>query len=331
MKLSSGAQFGIIILMSRSLLTIFVLVLVFASSFFYLEASATCPVPIAYRIGVLDERFDLSEEDAKVAIADAAAVWENTTGIELFAYSDDPNAFPINFIFDERQRLTDVQSNFLDRLDATESLSDQVRAEHASLVAEYETTEAKYLREEAAYNARLASYNAEVDRYNREGGAPPEAFERLNAEQRALDAELTDLNVLVVELNRLASEINAVGDKGNRLIEVFNEGVNTYNDRFGEAREFTQGDYQGDKINIYQFSDQDELRLVLAHELGHALHIDHVQGPRSIMYYLMDQQSFDLALTTEDIDAFNTVCGDGTVWSKLSFERLLASPAASIE
>ncbi len=317
--------------MSRSLLTVFLIVLVFASGFFYLEAKTVCPVPISYTLGVLDERFGISEDEAKAAIADAAATWEETTGIELFAYSDDPSAFPVNFIFDERQRLTNVQSNFLDQLDATESQSDQVRAEHASLVARYETAEARYQTAEATYNTRLAVYNAEVDGYNEAGGAPPEEFERLNQEQQDLDRELETLNQQVIELNRLATEINATGEKGNRLIEVFNQGVNTYNHRFGEPREFTQGDYQGDKINIYQFNDGDELRLVLAHELGHALHIDHVEGEQSIMYFLMDDQAVDLTLTSEDIAAFNTVCGDGTIWSKLAWHRLTTSPAMSIE
>ena len=82
-----------------------------------------------------------------------------------------------------------------------------------------------------------------------------------------------------------------------------------FNNQFGGTREFTQGDYQGDHINVYQFRDRAELILVLAHELGHALQLDHVENPASIMYYLMGEQPPESRLSAEDLEAFAQTCG----------------------
>jgi len=82
-----------------------------------------------------------------------------------------------------------------------------------------------------------------------------------------------------------------------------------FNEQFGESREFTQGDYQGDKISIYTFLDEAELVRVLVHEFGHALGIGHVENSESMMYHLMSNQPTIARLSVEDTQAFFAVCG----------------------
>ena len=89
-----------------------------------------------------------------------------------------------------------------------------------------------------------------------------------------------------------------------------------YNSRFAEAKEFTQGDYTGTAINIYQYDAEDELTIVLAHEFGHALSLDHVLNAHSIMYYFMDEQQVGKGLSTEDIAEFNRICGQKNAFAK---------------
>ena len=93
-------------------------------------------------------------------------------------------------------------------------------------------------------------------------------------------------------------------------MEAYNSKLNAYQSRYGEAREFDQGEYNGSQINIYQFRDLPELRLVLAHELGHALGMNHTENSASIMYYLMQDQDMDApALSPEDQAVFSRICG----------------------
>ena len=111
-------------------------------------------------------------------------------------------------------------------------------------------------------------------------------------------------------LNSLAEKINNVARDNNRLIDAYNTDILTYNNKFGMQREFDQGDYRGNEINIYQFDTLNDLRLTIAHELGHALRLSHVDNSSSVMYYLMGEQNLlDLKLTEEDIEALTLECG----------------------
>lgn len=287
-----------------------IVVLLFSGGYFYYIAEAVCPAPLAYRLGELDKRFQLSEDEAKLAIAEAESVWEDATGSNLFTY-DDTADFTINFVFDDRQAFTDAEEDFKERLDQTENINESIAAEYEELIAEYEALKSQYEADASTYESRLATYNEEVEEFNQGGGAPPAEYQRLENEKDVLDDTQTKLGRTARTLNQLVDKINRVGDEGNQVIETYNRNVSVYNRTFGEPREFTQGDYQGDYINIYTFNSEAELKLVLAHELGHALHLGHVEGEESLMYYLIGGQIEPLELSEEDSEAFAKVCGDG--------------------
>ncbi len=297
---------------------IFVATVVFAGGFFYNLAQAVCPTPLSYRVGELNEQFELSLDEAKVAISEAAELWEEMTGQNLFSY-DEEATFTINFVFDERQEFADAETSFKDKLEAAESVNSSVGETHTTLLEEYQDLQQIYTNQVKDFEDRLLAYNQEVEEYNKQGGAPVEAFEALEQEKVDLDIERQTLDQLANQLNEMADEINRLGEKGNALIENYNEKVGVFNEQFGESREFTQGDYQGDKINIYTYKDKLELRTVLAHELGHSLSLDHVEGEESVMHYLIGGQPPDLSLSLTDVAEFNRVCGDMSIWDKIMY------------
>lgn len=293
-------------------------VLVFAGGYFYNFAMAVCPIPIEYRIGVLDDRFDLTEDEAKVAVAAAAEVWEEATGQNLFIY-DEHAEFPVNFIFDERQAFRNEEERLRSQLDTASEVNDAITSTYENLKTEYQRLSQQFQSQIAAYDKRLADYNATVDEYNQQGGAPQSVYEELKEEKEALDDERERLKRVDQQLDEMVEKINGLGEQGNALIENYNENVGEFNDRYGELPEFTQGDYGNGRINIYTYKDLEELHTVLVHEFGHALSLDHVEGEASVMYYLIGGQPDELKLSAADLAEFDRVCGSMNLWDKIMY------------
>jgi hypothetical protein len=276
----------------------------------YQSTRYICPVPINYRLGIIDDSFSITQAEAKQYIEQAAQVWEDVADQDLFVYNDDAD-FTINFVFDERQETANAQTADRERLDGIAVQNDQFRTQIADLQTTYQNRNVQFETTKTNYDDRLESYNDAVRQANDRGGATPAAFAVLEEERVVLEGESNQLRVASNALNSLASQLNELSSEGNRLIETYNSEVRGYNDLYGEAHEFTQGDYRGGEINIYKFSDQFELVSVLAHEFGHALGIDHVEEPGALMYYLLDDELDQIpTLSESDIAAYQRECSD---------------------
>jgi hypothetical protein len=292
----------------------FILALVLSVSLagvqWYQTTKYICPTPIEYRLGTIGESFVISPNEAKAAIAEAADLWENKVGEDLFIYTQDAD-FTINFIFDERQEVANAQTTDRDRLDNIAQQNDAFRTQIAELQNTYEANQATFAAKRDAYDVDLRAYNDRVRQVNDRGGAGRDAFAALEEERVSLERISNSLQQEATGLNDLAQQLNNLSSEGNRLIDTYNQEVQAYNREYGEAHEFTQGDYQGGEINVYKFSDNNELVAVLAHEFGHALGINHIEEPGALMYYLLDDELFDApTLAASDVAAYQAVCAD---------------------
>ncbi len=302
--------------MKKGLSILLIATILFGGGYFYYIAQAVCPNQISYSIGTIDEKFGHSREEIRLALSEAESLWEDATGRNLFTYEEN-GKLKINFVYDDRQKFVNAENEFKDKLDAVENISDAISETYAELVTRYNDLRVSYEDKVAVYERKLSAYNSEVARYNQEGGAPEDVYRSLQERKNKLDKEQDELNELSSELNGLVAEINNIGEKGNTIIDSYNAGVNTYNKTFGESHEFTQGDYADGVIQIYSFDSKEELQIVLAHELGHALSLDHTKDERSIMYYLIGGQSLNTTISDADLAEFNRVCGDQTLLGKL--------------
>lgn len=274
----------------------------------YHVAYSKCRVPIEYDIGTVDARFKIKNDSIKSALADAESLWEAATGKNLFTYTKGAD-FKVNFVYDERQRATHEQHTLTEVLDEKADVSESLKSDYDALTASYENLQKTYEANVASYEKKLATHNTAVEQWNKKGGAPKDVFEGLKSTGNALNAESTKLNALADSLNVLARKINQVGERGNQAVEDYNQDVAVFNTKYNKETEFTQGDYQGSSMNVYQYDDQSELRRVLAHEFGHALSLDHVADKSAIMHNVMEGEHEGLMLRYEDIAEYHRVCG----------------------
>ncbi len=286
----------------------FVLAVIVAGGYWYRFAESKCDTPVYYALGTIDERFALTPDAARAAITDAESLWEDATSENLFTY-DAGADFKINFVFDARQETAVKEAQMRSVLDLKEGASADLKEAYQDMVSKYEVLKKKYEARVALYEKHLAAYNADVERWNTKGGAPQEVYTELNERQKSLQVEMQSLNKTAKDLNALVEGINKISTQGTEAVEDYNKDVAWYNDMFGHGEEFAQGEYLGDRINIYQYDDVPELKRVLAHELGHALSLDHVAGATSIMHYLMEGKNADFALSTDDVAEYKRVCG----------------------
>ncbi|NCN52773.1 matrixin family metalloprotease [Candidatus Parcubacteria bacterium] len=297
--------------MRRNILPALLIVALIGGAYvWYANAGMPCRTPLTYSIGTIDPRFNLSEEEVRAALADAEALWEDAAGEDLFVY-DEKSSVTVNLTYDDRQQLTDQQQYLSATLEQRKELSEEVKQKYDELLAEYKTLKVTYEARVRAYESRLDVYERNVEKWNAQGGAPTDEYAALNAEKKSLAAEQKKLQQDGAKLNGLVSDLNALGEQGNGLVTTYNNIAQKYNDQFGSNghdEQFTQGDYQKNVITIYEYRNAEELRLVLAHEFGHALGLDHVDDSTSIMYFLMNDQQLTKGISSSDMAELRAVC-----------------------
>lgn len=240
------------------------------------QDSRPCVAPVAYRIGVVDSRFDVSTSTVLAEAKAAADIWNRVAGKAVLTY--EPSAeLTISLFYDERE--------------ATTKLGAAIARAQASLDARRVSLDAS----QARLADKQAAYNKQVGEVNARGGASP-------GEARALDAERATLQALAESVNGAVASYNASVAKLNAQVEEYNQ---TAGHPFEEGRYVR--DASGERITIFQFVDRAQLERVLAHELGHAVGLDHNDDPASIMF--AKNESGNLLPTASDRADLKALCG----------------------
>lgn len=269
-----------------------------------------CQAPVTYSLGTFDNRFDVDKNEFVAALHEAEALWESTLNQDLFKETQN-GELAINLVYDYRQAGTE----YLHDLGVDIASNNQ---SYDSLKAEYDKTFTVYQEQKhdldvllKAHEAHVADYNEAVAKAQDKGGATPKEFKQFEEQRQALNTETDTINAKVASINTSADAVNVLADSLNALADRLNltaDKYNTIGDSLGD--EFVEGTFgassEGQEINIYQFEDHDKLVRVLAHELGHALGLEHVEDPDAIMYRLNESENG--SMTEADISALKHLC-----------------------
>ena len=246
---------------------------------------------LRYKIGNIDPRFNLTHEQLKEITQQATDIWFKGTAQQLFVY--DPNAqLTINLIYDHRQFDSELRSSEIAKLEQSKSIHDseyqKLNQFESALLLEQREIE----REKSEYQYRLEQYNNEVRNFNQSPHQGNSMRSYLQDQKIRLQEQSHQLQAKLDAYNENVAKINQQVDNVNQMNAQFNQSVNHFNERF-QARQFDKGLFNGREINIYEFRNIDDLRLTLAHELGHGLGILHTNDPESLMYPILEKQNFE--------------------------------------
>lgn len=276
------------------------------------EGRLGCDAPIHYRLGDVDGRFPLDRNAFLRTTLQAELVWERAFGKDLFVY--DPDApFVVTTVFDERQAMTYDARSLQLKLERYDERTGTLQETYDTLLSDFRRDQDKLNRRIATFEATLAGYNRDVRRANDAGGASEEDYEELGDRRKELEEEQSAIRAESERLGEVADRVNATAGTINTETETVKKNLSEYRQKYGEPQPFIQGLYESPltSITIYQFEKQDDLRLVLAHEFGHALGIEeHVpDNPEAVMYAMMGGQDLEHpALTQDDIDSYRSAC-----------------------
>jgi hypothetical protein len=243
---------------------------------------SNCDFPVQYHIGSIDPRFGLSSTDVVSDIQEAINIWDNAEGKNLFV--NKPDGLAINFVYDTRQALNSQ----------IDSLKTQLDEEKNNLDPKIQ----EFNQRSATFKQNVAKLNQEIAYWNSQGGAPPDEYKKLTDERDALQQEAQELNVLARQLNQTTQNFNAQVGALNQTVDTFNESLKLKPE---------EGLYvpRENKIDIYFNVNHTETVHTLAHELGHALGMDHNNNKDSIMYPYTTQT---ITPSADDLAALQEVC-----------------------
>ena len=168
-----------------------------------------CREAITYRLGKVDERFNLTREEFQTAVNMAAAMWGKSFYRDLFR-EDPDGAIEINLFYDYRQEATDRLKKLNYKSDRSKSSYEELKFHLENLKEEYEQKKVGLNSDFNAYSAKVNAFNTETESWNRRGEVPQSVHMRLMKEKDELVILNDHLHTRQEEMKALVDTINSM-------------------------------------------------------------------------------------------------------------------------
>jgi len=277
----------------------------------FLTTYYPCRTEITYSIGQFDTSFGISKEDFLKNLLTAEGVWEGPANKQLFKYVEKGGTVTVNLIYDYRQGMTEKLRAIGLNIDNTQESYNSIKIKYNAIRVDYVNKKKSFEQIFAQYEKDRMALEKKVADLNARGGAKGEEYNKIIAEGDALNARNIGITKLQDALNKQVDTINTLVVVLNKTAKILNISVTKFNE-IGEenGQEFDQALYieeaSGNHIDVFQFNNNNKLVRVLAHELGHALGLEHNENPKAIMYRL--NKVTNLSLTEDDLNALKLKC-----------------------
>lgn len=286
-------------------------------------------LPLAWRVARVDPVFGVDSSGAVALVSEAAALWEEAVGRPMFRH-DDREGFPVRFL----QR--DAEGRGADEAAAAFRRAEEEYGAAADLLGRRLGELQQRLGDEEvrrlAHLDRLAGFEDEVDRHNREvegwrerGGAPEGVAATLQEREAGLLTERTLLaderaalealrDTLAADEASLRADVEAHRLRGEELqasLPPVREEAGFYREAIRAGADGTP--VVGREIRVHRPGDRRDLVRILAHELGHALGLPHLEVPGALMaaeYNRMEDRGA-VVVGPADVERFRRLCPGG--------------------
>ena len=243
---------------------------------------------LRYQIAEVDPRFGMSKEQAIQLSKEAIQIWHDGTQKQLFVY-DDKAKLKIKLIYDARQENYNAFKKTQQELDQEHSSNQRISGNLDVSKSSLEQMQQSLRQEQIQLRAEADYLNQQRISWSRIENERGENRQRIEAQYQTLKEKAQQLQRNIAYYNQMNAQYNQQVGQHNSSIERYNWNVMQAKNRF-PPREFHKGVFMGDQIQIYQFDTEDDLRLTLAHELGHALGLGHHADPEALMYPVLGEQ-----------------------------------------
>lgn len=285
------------------------------------------------RIGTIDEHYSkvITNIELKQILSDIENTFENQLGFDVFNYSN--SGKPIDIIYLAPQRLEKQIKSKIKKLERKKVQIDELKSqfpEDKARIDEYQ----KGLNKFASYiNEMTISLNSYIENANKQRNFNSSQYK---SAQRYVQEKQDRIKREIKNLRKERRTLRRMSDKYNKKIRKLNNLVRSHNTlsnqitrmsrsikkvkgkTFG-SKEISLKTYYKDgkkvkkrtettnmtKIEIYGFETKNQLKAVLAHEIGHLVGIPHINVKNALMNpILQENQIQNLMLIQADIRNF---------------------------